>query len=134
MRTDRVAGMALLHEARIEPRKDQLVAPWLRSRSWWDGVGERGPAGSFRLDDPAGAVGIEWFLLGSATGTTLFVPLTYRDAPLARGELGLLGTMEHSVLGTRWIYDACIDPVFVATVVATIRDGGCQADEQLRRA
>ena len=36
----------------------------------------------------------------------LFVPLTYRGAPLAGGEADLVGTTEHSALGTRWVYDA----------------------------
>jgi Maltokinase N-terminal cap domain len=126
--------MALLHEATISPRKDELVGPWLRTRRWWDGETERAPVGSFRLDDPAGEVGMECFLFGSASGSTLFVPVTYRDAPLPGAEASLLGTMEHSVLGTRHVYDACADPVFVATVLHTIRTGGRQADLLLMRA
>lgn len=126
--------MALLHEATLRPRKDELIGPWLRTRSWWDGVDERGPAGSFRLDDPAGEVGIECFLFGSASGSTLFVPVTYRAAPLPDGEDALVGTMEHSVLGTRYVHDACADPVFVATVLDVVRTGGRQADELLRAA
>lgn len=126
--------MALLHEATISPRKDELVGPWLPTRPWWDGETERTPVGSFRLDDPAGEVGMECFLFGSASGSTLFVPVTYRDAPLPGSEVGLLGTMEHSVLGTRYVYDACADPVFVATVLNTIRSGGRHADLLLMRA
>ena len=126
--------MALLHEATISPRKDELVGPWLPTRAWWDGEADRGPVGSFRLDDAAGEVGIECFLFGSAAGSTLFVPLTYRSAPLPGAESGLVGTMEHSVLGTRYVYDACLDPVFVATVLDTIRSGGRQADQVVRRA
>jgi hypothetical protein len=126
--------MAVLHEATISPRKDELVGPWLRTRSWWDGESEREPAGSFRLDDPAGEVGMECFLLGSAAGSTLFVPVTYRAAPLPGAETSLLGTMEHSVLGTRYVYDGCADPVFVAAVLDTIRSGGRQADLHLMRA
>lgn len=126
--------MALLHEARLSPRKDEIVGPWLRTRSWWDGESERAPVGSFRLDDPAGEVGMECFLFGSASGSTLFAPVTYRGAPLPHGEAGLLGTMDHSVLGTRYVYDACADPVFVATVLDTIRSGGRHADLLLRRA
>ena len=126
--------MALLHEATLSPRKDELVGPWLRTRSWWDGEPERAPVGSFRLDDPAGEVGMECFLFGSASGSTLFVPVTYRGAPLPHGEASLLGTMEHSVLGTRYVYDACADPVFIATVLNTIRSGGRHADLVLRRA
>jgi hypothetical protein len=126
--------MALLHEATISPRKDELVGPWLRGRPWWDGVAERAPVGSFRLDDPAGEVGMECFLFGSPSGSILFVPVTYRGAPLSGAEASLLGTMEHSVLGIRYLYDACADPVFVATVLDTIRSGGRQADLVLRRA
>jgi hypothetical protein len=126
--------MALLHEATISPRKDELVGPWLATRPWWDGEAERGPVGSFRLDDPAGQVGIECFLLGSASGSNLFVPVTYREAPSPGLEASLLGTLEHSVLGTRYMYDACADPVFVATVLDTIRSGGRHADLRLMRA
>lgn len=125
--------MALLHEATIVPTKDQLVGPWLETRPWFDGETARGPVGSFRLDDPLGSVGMECFLFGSASGSTLFVPLTYRDAALAGGETGLIGTMEHSVLGTRYVYDACADPVFAATVLDTIRLGGREADLRVRR-
>ena len=126
--------MALLHEATISPRKDELVGPWLRTRPWWDGQTERAPVGTFRLDDPAGEVGMECFLFGSAAGSTLFVPLTYRSAPLQGREASLLGAMEHSVLGTRYVYDACADPVFVSTALHTIRCGDRQADLLLRRA
>ena len=121
--------MALLHEATITPRKDELVEPWLRTRPWWDGEAERGPVAAFRLDDPAGEVGIECFLMGSPSGSTLFVPVTYRGAALDGA--GLVGTLEHSVLGTRYVYDACTDPVFVATVLDTVRAGGRQADLHL---
>ena len=126
--------MAELHEATITPRKDELIGPWLRTRRWWDGADDRDPVGTFRLDDPAGQVGIECFLFGSARGSTLFVPVTYRAAALPGGGAGLIGTLEHSVLGSRWVYDACVDPVFVATVLTTIRDGGHEAELNLHRA
>jgi hypothetical protein len=126
--------MAVLHEATISPRKDELVDPWLRTRPWWDGQAERAPVGSFRLDDPAGEVGMECFLFGSASGSTLFVPVTYRGAPLAGRDTSLVGTMEHSVLGTRYVYDAGVDPVFIATALDMIRSGGRHADLLLIRA
>lgn len=121
--------MALLHEATISPRKDELIEPWLRTRPWWDGEPARGPVAAFRLDDPAGEVGIECFLMGSSAGSTLFVPVTYRGAPLDGARL--VGTMEHSVLGTRYVYDAATDPVFAATVLSAIRTGGRHADLHL---
>ncbi|HKU31903.1 hypothetical protein [Arthrobacter sp. NyZ413] len=37
--------------------------------------------------------------------------------------------MEHSVLGTRWVYDACADPVYVAAVVAAILTGQGEAEQ-----
>lgn len=120
--------MAILHEATITPTKDQLVGPWLETRTWWDHITTRGPVGTFRLDDPDGQVGIECFLFGSASGSTLFVPVTYRGAELASGREHLIGTMEHSVLGPRWVYDACADPVFVSTIIRTISTAGTQAE------
>ena len=122
--------MALLHAATIVPSKSELVGAWLPGRSW-------APAGpvvdgvSFRLDDPAGQVGMEVFLLTAANGVVVQVPLTYRSAPLAGAEQHLLGTVEHSVLGTRWVHDGCADPVFVTTLAATIATGGTHAEELL---
>lgn len=45
----------------------------------------------------------------------------------------LLGTMEHSVLGTRWVYDASADPVFVSTVISVIASGGHEAHLEVHR-
>lgn len=118
--------MAIIHRATITPSKDELVQPWLQRQEWWDGI-SRSSVGSFRLDDPDGEVGLECFLYGADTGPELFIPLTYRAAPLAGAEDGLLGTMEHSVLGTRWVYDGAADPVFLATVREVVRTGGHEA-------
>ena len=35
------------------------------------------------------------------------------------------------MLGTRWVYDASADPVYVATLAATVLTGGTQAEEVL---
>jgi hypothetical protein len=37
--------------------------------------------------------------------------------------------MEHSVLGRRWIYDACTDPVYVTALLSVMLDGASQAEE-----
>lgn len=124
--------MALLHQATITPTKDHIVGPWLETQPWWDGVAERGPVGTFRFDDPAGEVGMECFLFGSPSDSTLFVPVTYRGAPLVGAEAQLLGIMEHSVLGNRWVYDGCGDPVFVATLVEVIRSAGTNAELEVQ--
>ncbi len=57
------------------------------------------------------------------------VPMTYCGAPLAGAEARLMGTMEHSVLGQRWVYDACADPVYASGLATAILQGGTQADE-----
>jgi hypothetical protein len=92
-------------------------------------VGTLTQVGSYRFDDPAGAVGIETLLVRTGDDRLLQVPLTYRAAPLAGGEL--VTTMEHSVLGPRWVYDGCADPVGVRALAATILTGGHEAELEL---
>ena len=123
--------MALLHDATITPGKRDLMKGWLPSRSWFDGDLDRKPVGSFRFDDPAGEVGVECFLLGPAEGSsasTLLIPMSYRGAPLEGAEEHLIGTADHSVLGTRWVYDGLADPVAVSTILTAILTGGHEAE------
>ncbi len=121
--------MAFLHDATLVPSKKQLLTAWLPEQPWFTSVAWD-PVGTFRLDDPDGEVGMEGFLLGPSDGG-LFVPLTYRAAPLDGGEPYAVGTTEHSALGTRHVYDAWGDPVWLAVVEATIRAGGTQAVEEV---
>ena len=71
--------------------------------------------------------GIETLLVASG-GTTYQVPLTYRAEPLDDELAVLVGTLEHSDLGTRYCYDAPTDPVYVAELVRVIREGDEDAD------
>ncbi|MFE5212938.1 1,4-alpha-glucan branching protein [Streptomyces sp. NPDC056600] len=107
----------------MAPTKVELLTAWLPGRPWYRGTGtprlER--AGGFRLDDPAGEVGIEFAVHEDADGTVYHHAMTYRGAPLERAEEALIGTSEHGVLGTRWIYDATRDPVAVERIVALLR-------------
>ncbi|MFD0818312.1 hypothetical protein ACFQ0D_08265 [Micromonospora zhanjiangensis] len=123
--------MALLHKAKITPGKLELIAAWLPGRAWYAGPadGEVVRVGSFRFDDPAGEVGVETSLVRVGDGPTYQVPLTYRGAPLDGADGWLVGTTEHSVLGPRWVYDACGDPVYAATLAHAIYTGGGQAEE-----
>ena len=89
-------------------------------------------AGAYRFDDPEGQVGIETLLLRATDGSVVQVPTTYRAAPLAGAERGLIGTLEHSVLGTRWVYDGCHDPVYVEALASAIGTGGTQAELQVQ--
>ncbi|MBU4337275.1 MAG: hypothetical protein KJ548_11950 [Actinobacteria bacterium] len=75
----------------------------------------RGPVevlGSYRLDDPAGEVGVEAFVVGRGAQRQ-HVVFIYRGAPLEGDEARLVSTMEHSELGRRWVYDGTTDPVAV---------------------
>ncbi|MBR7839629.1 hypothetical protein KDL01_40635, partial [Actinospica durhamensis] len=127
--------MAVIHRTTLAPSKLELLTAWLPSRPWYvGGAGEPrlANAGGFRLDDPAGEVGIEFIVVtDTAPGrpVTYLAPLTYRAAPLAGAEHALVGTMEHGVLGRRWAYDGVHDPVFVAQLLALI-EGSVQAQDQ----
>lgn len=122
--------MALLHRATLRPTKLELLAQWLPTRSWYgQPPGEVERVAAFRFDDPDGAVGVETLLVRAGAGPVYQVPLTYRDAPLAGGEAFLLGSAEHSVLGRRWVYDACGDPVYVTALADAVFGRVAQADE-----
>ncbi|MFJ3623379.1 1,4-alpha-glucan branching protein [Streptomyces iakyrus] len=126
--------MAVIHHTTLKPTKLELLTAWLPSRPWYRGTGEPqlAKAGGFRLDDPQGAVGIEFMVVTDASGpepVAYLVPLAYRGAPLEGAEHGLVGTMEHGVLGQRWAYDGCHDPVLVAQLAALIA-GRAQAQDQ----
>ncbi|MFF9606294.1 1,4-alpha-glucan branching protein [Streptomyces sp. NPDC014684] len=117
--------MAVIHRTTLTPTKVEHLTAWLPTRPWYRG----GPApepersGGFRLDDPAGEVGIEFMVTTDTSGpepVSYLVPLTYRDAPLPGAESALIGTSEHGVLGERWIYDGCHDPVLFTELLALI--------------
>jgi hypothetical protein len=125
--------MALLHQADLRPTKLELLAAWMPSRPWYRGpvVPDLRREAAFRFDDPDGEVGIETLLVRAGDGPLLQTPLTYRPAPLDGHERWLVGTMEHSVLGRRWVYDACGDPVYARVLANTILTGAGQAEEIL---
>jgi len=119
--------MAIFHRATVTPTKGELIAAWAPTQSW-------GPAatdpidliGSYRFDDPDGRVGMETHLV-TAGGTLLQIPLTYRDEPLDGTDDALITKMEHSVLGTRWVYDGVRDPQFVVMLAGVAMTGQGEA-------
>jgi hypothetical protein len=119
--------MALIHRATIRPTKAELLSDWVPTQPW----GESGLdlVGAYRFDDPDGEVGIEAHILSTAGGHLLHAPLTYRGAPLVGADRFLICTMEHSVLGRRWIYDATGDPVYARVLASVLLAGVGQADE-----
>ncbi len=129
--------MAVVHKgASLVPGKTELVAPWMADQRWYAGKGhvpQLRRVGGFRFEDPEGRVGMETMLLvdDAATPPVVYqVPLTYRDAPLEGAEKALIGTMEHSVLGTRWVYDGPHDPAYVSALVGAILGGGVSDEAQ----
>lgn len=136
------------HDATIVPTKLELLVGWMPQQRWYATKGAPAPTltrvGGFRFEDPEGEVGIETVLVAARPGpgpgsgpgpgpgpvVVYQVPLTYRAAPLEGAEHALVGTMEHSVLGRRWVYDAPHDPVYVAALVETILKGGVSDDAE----
>ena len=119
--------MALFHAATITPTKAELIAEWAPTQPW-------GPPaevaidviGSYRFDDPEGRVGMEIHLV-RAGADVLQVPLTYRDEPLPGADDALITEMQHSALGTRWVYDGLRDPRLVVMLAAVAMTGQGEA-------
>lgn len=131
--------MAILYNVELSPGKIELVEEWLPKQPW--AAVEPGTklsrVSSFRFDDPAGEVGVEFHLVKVAdddgategAGTIYQVPVTYRGAPLAGAEDDLITEMDHPVLGHRWVYDGAADPVCVLETLRAIVTGGRSVDE-----
>ena len=118
--------MSIIHNTTVTPGKLDLLTDWLPSQPWYTGSATPvlAKTGGFRLDDPAGEVGMEFMVVtDESTGqpVSYHVPLTYRAAPFAPAEAGFVGTMEHGVLGKRWAYDGMHDPVLVTALLALIQ-------------
>lgn len=119
--------MAIFHRATITPTKGELINTWAPTRPWGPSPGDEIELiGSYRFDDPDGRVGMETFL-ATAGGTLFQVPLTYRDEPLEGAESALITEMQHSALGTRWVYDGLLDPRFVVMLAGVAMTGQGEA-------
>jgi hypothetical protein len=116
--------MAEIHKTTLSPSKLQLLTGWLTTQPWYVGeVPQLERAGGFRLDDPAGDVGIELIVVADVSTdpvTYYHVPLSYRGSALPAAGSALIGTAEHGVLGRRWIYDGTHDPVVVDQLLALL--------------
>jgi len=120
--------MGLVHRrASLEPSKQALLEAWLPSRPWASGATSVEKVAEYRFDDPEGEVDVETIVWRTGEGSLLQVPFSYRAEPLDGAEDFLVGTSDHSVLGKRWVYDGCVDPVWAATLTTTVLTGGSQA-------
>jgi hypothetical protein len=115
--------------ATLTPSFRDFLPAWIARQPWYRGQGAPAtrPVGFYRLEDPAGDVGLETHLL--TDGTLVYqIPMSYRGEPLrelagdgrADPAAALLAEAEHSELGTRWIYDATRDPVWVAAITELV--------------
>ena len=120
--------MAIIHKATLSPSKLELIADYLPKQPWFIQEGEAELVGAYRFDDPAGEVGIETHVV-SAGDRIYQVPLSYRGYELAGANDWLIGTMDHSVLGKRWVYDACADPVYIKALATAILTGQKEAEQ-----
>ena len=109
------------------PSKLELLTDWMGDQRWYAAKGSTPRLtrlAAWRLDDPAGQVGIETILVrddGGPEPVTYQVPLTYRAAAVEELAHALVGTMEHGILGRRWVYDAPHDPIYAERLLAMIR-------------
>ncbi|TCK23042.1 maltokinase N-terminal cap-like domain-containing protein [Pseudonocardia endophytica] len=125
--------MAVIYEAELTPGKYDLLAGWLPSKPWAAGATELERVGAYRFDDPAGEVGIETHVVRAGTAT-LHIPVTYRARKPFGMDDHLIGTTEHSVLGTRYVYDGCGDHVYLTALATTVLTGGEQAPVLIKQA
>ena len=124
--------MAKIHPgATLTPHFRDFLPEWIAGRPWYSGAATPtiSAVGFLRLEDPAGAVGMEIHLVTDGA-QVLQLPLTYRGAPLDGG--ALVATAEHSVLGPRWIYDAETDPVWITELLRLVRTNGSFDDSAKR--
>jgi NAD(P)-dependent dehydrogenase (short-subunit alcohol dehydrogenase family) len=127
--------MAILHTATVTPTKLELLETWLPRQTWFSGPAtDLIRVAGYRFDDPDGEVGLETLLVRSGDdGAVYQVPLSYRGAPLSNADSYLVGTMEHSVLGPRWVYDAEGDPVYRAVLASVISGEARKSRNSLTR-
>ncbi|MET3860659.1 hypothetical protein ABIE38_001581 [Dietzia sp. 2505] len=123
-----MSGTAEIYDAVLSPGKLELLRSWIRHQSWFDGdPAQLEQVTAYRFVDPDGEVGMEAFLVSDGA-RTFHVPVTYRGAELPGAQDALVGTLEHSVLGRRWVYDAPADPVYVAEVRRVVSHRDTAAD------
>ncbi|MCF2573061.1 maltokinase N-terminal cap-like domain-containing protein [Brevibacterium sp. UCMA 11754] len=124
--------MADIYKAELNPGKLDVISAWLTKQAW-AAEADVAPDSlqkvtSYRLDDPEGKVGAEIHIV--AAGDRVFqVPLTYRGAELAGADKHLIATIEHSILGKRWVYAGMGDPLFRQRLDHTIATAGTSAKQ-----
>lgn len=107
-----MSGIAQIYDAILNPTKQEVAARFGALVTL---------LGSYRLADTDDEVGIEIYVGRDIEGRLVQMPVSYRSAEVDPG--ATLGTLEHSVLGTRWVSNALGDPVAVREFIRTIVQG-----------
>lgn len=124
--------MALIYDAELSPTKPEIIQKVIADKDWFKGSpAEVTPKAAYRFDDPKGVSGFEIHIVADAAGNLYQIPLSYRPAPFDAAEAGFITQMEHSVLGTRYIYDATFDPEFHDLLASALNGDVGQAEELL---
>ncbi|GAA1289713.1 maltokinase N-terminal cap-like domain-containing protein [Brachybacterium alimentarium] len=124
--------MAIIYQAELTPSKPEILRSFLTSRSWGE-TGELEVLGAYRFDDPDGEVGVECHLV--RVGETIYhLPLAYRAEAVDGAEDGLIGTLQHSVLGERFVYDGLQDEVALDCFRRALSGEQQQADLEIHSA
>ena len=117
------SGMAIFQVATNNPPKSEIITGWIGDQRWGSSVGEPiDVVGSFHLEDPEAQVGMQVHIVAYA-GLLFQVPLTYRDQRLTHLEEADICPMEHSVLGTRHVYDGLGDHQFLSALAGVAACG-----------
>lgn len=115
--------MAIFQVATNSPSKSEIISRWIGDQSWGRSAGDSiDVVGSFHLEDPEGRVGMQVHIVASA-GLLFQVPLTYRDERLPHLDASYICAMEHSVLGTRHVYDGLGDEQFLSALAGVASCG-----------
>lgn len=107
-----MSGTAQIYDAVLHPTKEEFTARFGAVVTL---------LGSYRLVDPADEVGIEIHIGRDGEGRLVQMPTTYRAEEL--DPAATLCSVDHNILGTRWVSNALGDPVAVAQMIRTIVQG-----------
>ena len=108
-----MSGTAIMYDTTVVPSKHEIA------QEWTDYVDIQG---SYRLVDTVdGQVGVEVLISKDREGRLTQIPFSYRSEEIAPEHT--LSTLEHGVLGKRWVTNALGDPVAVREFIRTILSG-----------
>lgn len=108
-----MSGVAKMYNTTVVPSKDDIAWAWAGSVSL---------KGSYRLVDTVdGEVGIEVLVATDLDGRLIQIPFSYRSEEINPEHT--LSTVDHGVLGQRWVTNALGDPVAVREIIRTILTG-----------